>query len=90
MSIKLSQSMQKYGNLPMIKLNPAEIADGDQVTAEYQGAIQRALVYEVIKLDAEGKLNPKGKITRAEVAEKIYNALEYLKAHPAPALVIKS
>lgn len=80
----LNQAMQKYGKLPMIKIIPVEIADEDQITVDYQGAIQRALVYNVIKLDGEGKLNPKGKITRAEAAEQIYNALEYLKAHPAP------
>ncbi|WP_243124100.1 S-layer homology domain-containing protein [Pelotomaculum schinkii] len=69
----------------MINLVPVEIADHDQLTISYDGAIQRALFYGVTKLDAEGKFNAKGKISRAEAAEQIYNALEYLKAHPAPA-----
>jgi hypothetical protein len=81
----LVKAAENYGQLPMIKLVPAEITDEDQMTAEYSGAIQRALNYGIVKLDANGKFNPKEKLSRAEAAEQLYNALEYLKAHTAPA-----
>lgn len=81
---QLIKAVEKHGNLPMIKLNPVVIADQDQLTVDYSGAIQRALVYGVTKLDAKGKFNPKGEISRAEAAEQMYNALEYIKAHPTP------
>ncbi len=74
--------METHKNLPMIKIIPAVIADQDQLTVDYDGSIQRSLVYGVTKLDAEGKFNPKDKMTRAEVAEQVYNALEYIKERP--------
>ncbi|HEX2946818.1 MAG TPA: S-layer homology domain-containing protein [Clostridia bacterium] len=80
----LIKAIEKYGQLPMIKLVPVEIADQDQMTIEYSGAIQRALKYGIVKLDKEGRYNPKGELTRAEAAEQLYIALEYLKAHSAP------
>lgn len=83
----LIRAMETHGNLPLLNIVPVEIDDHDQLTIGYDGAIQRALVYGVAKLDADGKFNPKGKISRAEAAEQIYNALEYLKAHPAPAAI---
>lgn len=82
----LIQTMEKHGNLPMIKLAPVEIMDQSQMTVSYSGAIQRALSYGIVKLDAAGNFNPKGEVSRAEAAEQIYNALEYLKAHPAPVI----
>lgn len=83
----LIQAMEAHGNLPMLNIVPIEIADHDQLLISYDGAIQRALVYGVARLDAEGKFNSKGKISRAEAAEQTYNALEYLKAHPVPAAI---
>ena len=77
----LIQAMESHYNLPMIKLIPVEIADQAALRVDYNGAIQRALSYKVTKLNTDGKFNPKGEITRAEAAEQIYNALEYLKAH---------
>ena len=82
----LIQSMEKHFNLPKIKLVPVEIADQDKISIGYDGSIQRSLTYGVTVLDEKGKFNPKGEITRAEVAEQIYNALEYIKAHPAPVI----
>ena len=80
----LIYAMEKKGHLPMIKIIPVTLADQDQLTSNYDGSIQRALVYGVAKLDAESKFNPKAGIYRAAAAEQIYNALEYLKSHPAP------
>lgn len=76
---QLIGALEKYGELPMIKLVHVDVADQDKLTAEYDGAIQRALAYQIVKLDSEGKFNPKAEITREEAAEQIYNALEYLK-----------
>ncbi|MEI7884136.1 MAG: S-layer homology domain-containing protein [Clostridia bacterium] len=81
---QLIQAVDTYANLPMIKLVPIKLADQAELTVSYDGAIQRALAYGVIKLDSAGKFQPKAKITRAAAAEQIYNALEYIKAHPAP------
>jgi len=80
----LIKATEQHGNLPMIKIIPQEIADENELTVDYNGAIQRSLVYEITKLDEEGKFNPKEKISRAEATEQIYNALEYIKAHQMP------
>ncbi|WNS42356.1 S-layer homology domain-containing protein [Paenibacillus sp. MMS20-IR301] len=77
-------AMEAKGQLPMIKPVVVEYKDQDQVKVEYSGSLQRALSYGVLKLDANGKLNPKQEITRAEAAVAISNALSYLKAHQAP------
>ncbi|MDF2985088.1 MAG: S-layer y protein [Eubacterium sp.] len=77
----LISTMEKHFNLPMLKIKPVDIKDTDQINVEFSGAIQRALIYGVVKLDEEGNFYPKDKLTRAEAAEQIYNALEYLKAH---------
>lgn len=80
----LVQAMEKFGNLPMIKIIPQEFSDKDQSNIDYDGAIQRAIVYGVAKLNEEGKFNPKEKMTRAQAAEQVYDALEYLKNHQPP------
>lgn len=80
----LVSAMEKHGNLPMINIMPAPIADEEEMNILYSGAIQRALVYGITQLDKGRGFNPKAKISRGEAAEQIYNALEYMKAHPAP------
>lgn len=82
---ELIHAIEVTGKLPMIKPVAVEIADQDQINADYSGSIVRALNYGVIKLGEDGKVNPKTIIARSEAAEEIYNALEYLKAHAAPA-----
>ncbi|WP_322924124.1 S-layer homology domain-containing protein [Paenibacillus campi] len=78
----LMAAMQKSGNLPMFKIDPLKIADDSNITAAYQGAIQRSLALHINKLDESGKFNPKQPITRADAAIMIYNALDYLQKHP--------
>jgi S-layer homology domain. len=78
---QLIQTMENHYNLPAIKLVHQDIADQDEMTPEYDGSIQRALLYGVVKLDGDGNFNPKSEITRAQAAEEIYNALEYIDAH---------
>ena len=75
----LIQAMEKHENLPMIKIVPADIADASQINSSYSGAIERALVYKIVNLDSKGNFNPTEKISRAEAAEQVYNALEYIK-----------
>ncbi|MFB5265669.1 S-layer homology domain-containing protein [Paenibacillus enshidis] len=83
---ELILAMEAHGKLPLIKPVVVEIQDQDQLNVEYSGAIQRGIAYGIIKLDADGSFHPKKNITRAEAAEEIYNAIEYLKAHPAPVI----
>lgn len=78
---QLDQAIESHVILPKIKLVPVVIKDQDQITTHYDGSIQRALYYGMVKLDAEGKFNPKSQITRAEAAEEIYNALKYLRPY---------
>ncbi|OWA33417.1 amylopullulanase [Saccharibacillus sp. O16] len=83
----LMQALEKTGNLPMIKVAPQPLPDEDQITPEYQGAIQRALSRGLVSLDEGGKFNPKSEITRAEAAVMLYDGIEYLKElsdAPAP------
>ncbi|WP_046213458.1 S-layer homology domain-containing protein [Paenibacillus wulumuqiensis] len=80
----LMQSMQKAGNLPMINIKPVKIGDNAKLNPSYQGAVQRSLAMNINELDAKGNFDPKAKITRAEAAVMIYNALDYLQKHPAP------
>jgi len=78
----LMASMQKAGNLPMINIKPVTINDDAKLNPSYQGAVQRSLAMNINKLDAKGNFAPKEKITRAEAAVMIYNALDYLQKHP--------
>ena len=80
----LIAAMETKENLPMIKLIPVEIADEDQINSAYSGAIQRAIYYGIVELNSEKMFNPKVEISRAEAAEEIYNAIEYLNAHRSP------
>jgi S-layer homology domain. len=77
----LITAMEKFAELPTIKLVPANIADEDQMESSFSGAIERALLYKVVSLDDKGNFNPKADITRAEAAEEVYNALEYISEH---------
>ncbi|NHN35264.1 S-layer homology domain-containing protein [Paenibacillus agricola] len=81
---QLIRAIEAFGKLPLINPVVVDISDMDQMNVEYSGSIQRAINYGVIKLSADGKMNPKAEITRADAAEEIYNAIEYLKAHQAP------
>ncbi|WP_438348603.1 S-layer homology domain-containing protein [Paenibacillus sp. FA6] len=81
---QLTQAMEKHGNLPMINLRPTEINDESELTIDYSGSIQRAIAYGLVKLDAERNFHPQAVISRADAAEQIYIALDYIKAHPAP------
>ena len=76
----LIQTMENHYYLPTVKIAYREIADHKDITPEYEGQIQRAILYNVVSLDSKGQFNPKAEITRAEAAEEIFNALEYIDA----------
>lgn len=80
----LIQVIEKWANLPMVNLVPKDIADGDQITPEYQGAIQRSLAFGITALDSSGAFHPQETISRAEAAVMLFNALEFLNSHPFP------
>lgn len=82
---QLMLAIEQHSNLPMIKIAPVNIADASDFALGYDGSIQRALALGITKLDSAGKFRPAADITRAEAAEMLYNALEYVAAHPAPA-----
>jgi hypothetical protein len=75
---------EKHANLPLINIVPVNIADQDQLSISYDGAIQRALVYGVVSLDDHGEFNPKDTISRVEAIDQIYNMLKYIEKHPMP------
>ncbi|WP_219836854.1 S-layer homology domain-containing protein [Paenibacillus sp. R14(2021)] len=81
---QLIQAIEVSGKLPMVKPVVVKFKDQDRVTKGYSAAIQRALNYGVVHLDAHGKFNPKKEISRADATVEISNALAYLKAHTAP------
>ncbi|MFC3787768.1 S-layer homology domain-containing protein [Paenibacillus sp. GCM10012307] len=84
-TIFFMQAMEKSGQLPLIKIAPPDIKDGEQIAEGNLGLIQRSLIMNINKLDKDGNFNPQEHITRAETASLIYTALEYLKANPHPA-----
>lgn len=86
----LIHTLQTSGQLPMINVIPEDVKDGDQIDILNSGAIQTALALGFVELDADGNFNPKAAITRPEAASIVGNAVNYLKAHPAPGAVSKT
>ncbi|MBC7961147.1 MAG: S-layer homology domain-containing protein [Vallitaleaceae bacterium] len=85
----LVRTMESHNNLPKIKIVAAQVKDGDEITPDYSGAIQRGLHYGIVQLDADGKFNPKDHLSRADAAGEIYKAMKYLEAHVAPVVETK-
>ncbi|NOU84718.1 protease complex subunit PrcB family protein [Paenibacillus sp. LMG 31460] len=82
----LVRALEKKGNFPLVKMF-IPIKDEAQITPEYQGALQRLLLYKIADLDKEGMFNPKAELTRGEAAGWIFNAMRVLETHiqkPAP------
>lgn len=80
----LMQGIESKGALPMIKINPLDVADEDEITPSYQGAIQRSLVFNINTLDENGKFHPKLTVTRAEAAVMMYNAIKHMECFHSP------
>lgn len=76
----LVRAIEKKGDFPLIKMF-IEITDEDQINVEYQGTLQRLLLYKVTQLDKEGKFNPKNELTRGEAASWVYRAIHFVETH---------
>lgn len=82
----LVHALEKKGNFPLVKMFIV-IKDEDQINVNYQGTLQRLLLYKITQLDKDGKFNPKGELTRGEAARWVYQAIRFVEAHtqnPAP------
>ena len=75
----LVTTLENKYNLPKVKMIPIDVADENQITVLYSGAIQRALLYGFVILDTDNRFNPKEEISRAEAAAQVYLALEYIQ-----------
>lgn len=82
----LVRALEKKGDFPLVKMF-IPIKDEAQITPEYQGALQRLLLYKIAELDKEGMFNPKAELNRGQAAVWIHNAIRVLETHiqtPAP------
>ncbi|MCY9667771.1 S-layer homology domain-containing protein [Paenibacillus alginolyticus] len=82
----LVRALEKKGNFPLVKMF-IPIKDEPQITPEFQGALQRLLLYKIAELDKDGMFNPKAELTRGQAAGWVYNAIRVLDTHihkPAP------
>jgi hypothetical protein len=77
----LVRTLEKKGNFPLVKMIFIQISDEDQIIPEYQGSLQRMLLYKIAELDSNGKLNPKRELTRGEAASWVYNGVRVLADH---------
>lgn len=65
-------AMESHYEMPATDLMYIVAADDSEMTAEYQGAIQRSMKHNITALDQNDKFYPKKLLTRAEAAEMIY------------------
>ncbi|PWW08573.1 S-layer family protein [Paenibacillus cellulosilyticus] len=79
----LVQGLEKTGNYPLIKMY-INITDEAAITTEYQGTIQRALLYKLTELDKDGNFDPQAIVTRADAAVLVYNAVKFVETHQEP------
>lgn len=76
----LVQALEKTGQYPLIKMY-INIQDEKDITVDYQGTIQRALLYKIVSLDADGNFHPQQVVNRAEAAAILYEAHQFVEAH---------
>ncbi|WP_336784739.1 S-layer homology domain-containing protein [Paenibacillus sp. MMO-177] len=76
----LVQALEKTGQYPLIKMY-INIQDEKDITVDYQGTIQRALLYKIVALDADGNFHPQQIVTRAEAAAILFAAHEFVETH---------
>lgn len=79
----LDAALEKKADLPMLKLYLA-VKDGDQISTELQGSVERLVYYKIVALDKDGKFNPKSALTRGEASTWIYNAINVIDQGQAP------
>ncbi|MDQ0063117.1 S-layer homology domain-containing protein [Paenibacillus harenae] len=78
----LVQAVEKTGEYPMVKMLIVT-QDEEDITATYQGTINRALLYQIVSLDEEQNFNPQHVLTRAEGAAILHRTLQFIEAHQA-------
>lgn len=76
----LVQALELTGQYPMIKMFIV-IEDEKDITVDYQGTIQRALLYKIVSLDESGKFDPSHLLTRAEAAAILFDAHSFIETH---------
>jgi hypothetical protein len=76
----LVRALEKKGNFPLVKMF-IQISDEDQIIPEYQGSLQRMLLYKIAELDSNGQFSPKRELTRGEAASWVYNGVRVLADH---------
>lgn len=76
----LVKTLELQYDLPMIKVLPQSISDGQSMNPNYVGAVQRALYYGILTLDDQGNIYPKRLMTRARAAALVKNVMDYKDA----------
>ncbi|SFE52565.1 S-layer homology domain-containing protein [Paenibacillus algorifonticola] len=76
----LVQALEKTGEYATVKMYVV-ISDEGDITTEYQGTIQRALLYKLTALDEKGEFHPQQILNRAESTAMLYNAHQFIKEH---------
>ncbi|WP_138754632.1 S-layer homology domain-containing protein [Paenibacillus sinopodophylli] len=81
----LVQALELTGQYATIKMF-IPILDEEDITIDYQGTIQRALLYRIASLDEAGNFDPSHVLTRGEAAAMLYNTHAFIEAHKETAV----
>ncbi|MGO4547300.1 S-layer homology domain-containing protein [Paenibacillus sp. 2TAB23] len=76
----LVQALELTGQYPTIKMF-IPIQDEKDIKIDYQGTIQRALLYKIASLDEAGNFDPAHVLTRGEAAAMLYDTQAFIEAH---------
>ena len=76
----LVRALESAGDYPMVKMFIV-IGDEAAISPPCQGAVQRALLYRLTRLDENAKFHPQAAITAGEAAEMIRKACELAVWH---------
>jgi hypothetical protein len=78
----LAHALATTGDYPTVKMFIV-IADSEDIAKDKMGSIQELLLMHIAKLDEQNRFRPTEDTTRAEAAELLYNALEFVDRHTA-------
>jgi len=76
----LHQAVMATGEYVLIEIWN-EYADQDEVREEYRTAINQLITMKIVTLNEENQFLPKKKITRAEAAIMLHNAIQFVERH---------
>ncbi|WP_322924316.1 S-layer homology domain-containing protein [Paenibacillus campi] len=71
-------AMRLTGKMPVFRIIPPTIKDEAAMDIQYVGSVQLAIVLHIASLDAEGNFHPQQKMSRADAAIMLYDAMNYL------------